>query len=103
MIWVIKIKEEKTVEHPAHIETRNRCTVSEEKDHFEDLGVNGRTVSNMYYINNIGDFGFDSPGMSRVDVELLAAEKGLLQRVLAAFYYYYHYYYHHHHHRIYHF
>lgn len=49
------------VEHTAHIETRNPRTVCEEKDHFEDLGVNGRTVSNICYINNIEDFGFDSP------------------------------------------
>jgi GTPase SAR1 family protein len=48
----------------SHIYRReNRCTVCEEKDHFEDLGVNGRTVSNMCYINNIKDFGFDSRGM----------------------------------------
>jgi len=64
IIRVIKIKEEETVKHTAHIETRNRCTVCAEKDHFEDLGVSGRTVSNMCYINSIEEFGFDSPGMS---------------------------------------
>jgi len=58
---LIKIEEEGAVEHTAHIETRNPRTVCEEKDHFEDLGVNGRTVSNICYINNIEDFGFDSP------------------------------------------
>ena len=64
IIRLIKIKEEETMEHTAHVETRNPCTVCEERDQFEDLGVNGRTVSNMCYINNIQVFGFYSPGMS---------------------------------------
>jgi len=46
---VITIKEEETVKYTAHIQKRYRYTVCEEKDHFEDIGVNGRTLSNMLY------------------------------------------------------
>jgi hypothetical protein len=49
IIRAIKIKEQETVKHTATVETRYRCTVCEEKVHFVEMGVNGRTVSNILY------------------------------------------------------
>jgi hypothetical protein len=41
---VIKIKEEETVKHTTRIEARNPYVGCEEKDHLEDIGVNGKIV-----------------------------------------------------------
>jgi hypothetical protein len=63
-VRVIKIKVEETVEHTARTQSRNPYMVCEEKDHLEDLGINGSSVSKIYLINNTEAFGVDSFGMS---------------------------------------
>jgi hypothetical protein len=51
--WLIKSKKTRQAQHTAPTEEKtNPYTACEENVHFEDLGVNGRIVSNICLINN---------------------------------------------------